>query len=345
MKQTVQMADIARMAGVSKTTVSLALKGHPRISDATREKIVRIASEHEYEPNPVAQAMNLKRHRHEESRILGTMAMLLSCSHARVRYPHPSVAMWNEQLRAGCERMGYRMDRFVVGSSRKEQKALSRILLARGIQGVFIYGDNSEVRNWALDWDRFAAASFSGASEEHFIHNVAGSSSRDLFEAVLRLRKRGYSRLGFFFSERNYCNWRIGLHAALNLSKRRNNQALCVCADSLSKAEVQAEFTRWVEAYAPDVIVSAYAEVPETYIPAIGLRMPEDVGYFCMDVWPHTQHLSGVIQRRSVAYKTAVELICGMIQRNEFGPPEYPVNLEIPAAWHEGTTIRLVDSP
>ncbi|WP_019535125.1 substrate-binding domain-containing protein [Paenibacillus ginsengihumi] len=45
---TVKMEDIARLAGVSKSAVSLALSGKPGIGAETREKIVRIAKEHGY---------------------------------------------------------------------------------------------------------------------------------------------------------------------------------------------------------------------------------------------------------------------------------------------------------
>ncbi|AFH63288.1 LacI family DNA-binding transcriptional regulator [Paenibacillus caseinilyticus] len=45
---TVKMEDIARLAGVSKAAVSLALSGKPGISEGTRERILQLASEHGY---------------------------------------------------------------------------------------------------------------------------------------------------------------------------------------------------------------------------------------------------------------------------------------------------------
>jgi DNA-binding LacI/PurR family transcriptional regulator len=53
-----QMADIARLAGVSTSTVSRALKGSTLVNDETRQRIERIASQFNYTVNQLA--MNLR---------------------------------------------------------------------------------------------------------------------------------------------------------------------------------------------------------------------------------------------------------------------------------------------
>src|SRR6202453_1900722 len=44
---------LAKMAGVSNATVSLALRNHPRIRPQERARIQRIATEAGYKPNPL----------------------------------------------------------------------------------------------------------------------------------------------------------------------------------------------------------------------------------------------------------------------------------------------------
>ncbi|WP_354643800.1 LacI family DNA-binding transcriptional regulator [Kitasatospora camelliae] len=51
------IADIARQAGVSKGAVSFALNGRPGVSQATRERILRVAEEMNWRPHSAARAL------------------------------------------------------------------------------------------------------------------------------------------------------------------------------------------------------------------------------------------------------------------------------------------------
>jgi len=60
--------DIARRLGLSPSTVSRALSGHPDISEATKEKVCAIARELEYHPNTLAKSLQQK-----QSQIIGVV--------------------------------------------------------------------------------------------------------------------------------------------------------------------------------------------------------------------------------------------------------------------------------
>jgi len=60
------MRDVARLAGVSEATVSLALAGSPRISSATRQKVTEIAHQVGYRPHAGARSL-----RTDSTRALG----------------------------------------------------------------------------------------------------------------------------------------------------------------------------------------------------------------------------------------------------------------------------------
>ena len=57
----ITIKDIAKTAGVSHTTVSRALRGHPAISNETAGRIRQIADELGYVPNTVARGLKTKR--------------------------------------------------------------------------------------------------------------------------------------------------------------------------------------------------------------------------------------------------------------------------------------------
>lgn len=63
------MADVARLSGVSKMTVSRVLNGHPRVSPRTRTRVLAAMAELDYRPNTAARALVTGR-----SRILGIVS-------------------------------------------------------------------------------------------------------------------------------------------------------------------------------------------------------------------------------------------------------------------------------
>ena len=58
------ITDIARLAGVSKKTVSRVINREPYVNKATRERIEGIIAEHGYQPDPQARGLALDRRAH-----------------------------------------------------------------------------------------------------------------------------------------------------------------------------------------------------------------------------------------------------------------------------------------
>lgn len=58
---TVTIKDIARILGISPSTVSRALKDHPDIGKSTKEQVHKLAEELNYRPNPIALSLKSRR--------------------------------------------------------------------------------------------------------------------------------------------------------------------------------------------------------------------------------------------------------------------------------------------
>ncbi len=90
----VTINDIAELAGVSKTTVSFAFNDPKRISAATRERILTIAEEFGYVPDPVARTMSSKR--------LGTIGFLVP-QNLSIAFQNPYMGEILRGIGATCE--------------------------------------------------------------------------------------------------------------------------------------------------------------------------------------------------------------------------------------------------
>jgi DNA-binding LacI/PurR family transcriptional regulator len=336
------MSDVARRAGVSTATVSLALNDHPRISLATKKRIRRLCRTMKYRPNAAAQALAAQKKKTQEAErsYIGTLGLLEHAERAAMRKTVPHAKKIDALVVDACRQAGYRLNHFVIGETAEEHRAVSRVLDARGIRGILIHGANLPVSDWAFDWDRFAAVVYSGSIHERFIHNVMTSSYQDVYDAMFRIQNMGYRRPGFaLFGHANVDYWLAGYAYATQTQGKKNAVRDLVLADDDQAAANVHALEEWFTRYRPDVILSNGADRIIHLCESIRVRIPEDAGLFCVDVMPGREHVSGLLQNRSAAYRIMVDLVHGMLQRNEKGPPEEPYLVQIPTGMNEGTTL------
>ena len=126
MKKQATVKDIARAAGVSVTTVSLALreKETNRISAATRQKVVAIANSLNYQPNLAARALVNKK-----SNIIGLLIKTLL---------NPFYSELAQDIIDRAQERGYRVIMCSVEDGVDNHKADIRQLISHGVDGLIV---------------------------------------------------------------------------------------------------------------------------------------------------------------------------------------------------------------
>jgi LacI family transcriptional regulator len=114
--------DIARRAGVSATTVSLALNHSPRISRATQERVARVAQELRYRPNYVARSL-VSRRSHTLGLVLTTITNPF----------YPELAKGIEDK---ATQLGYSIILCSTNYDAYHQKRLVDMLRSKGVDGI-----------------------------------------------------------------------------------------------------------------------------------------------------------------------------------------------------------------
>lgn len=124
MKKVVTIKDIAQVAKVSATAVSMALNNRSGVSKRTRQRIQRIAKKLEYHPNFVAKSLISKRS-HTIGLIINNIADPF----------YPELALGVEKKAA---EFGYSLLVSNIGGSLEKEKQSLATLRGRGVDGVII---------------------------------------------------------------------------------------------------------------------------------------------------------------------------------------------------------------
>lgn len=123
--------DVARRAGVSRSTVSVVLSGHTgniRVSEATRKRVLAVAAELGYSPHPIAQAL-----RQQRSNIIGFVSR--STPHGLFDETVPYI-LNIEIARAAARRGCYVVEARVDPSHPDSSAALGQSLRPHRVDGV-----------------------------------------------------------------------------------------------------------------------------------------------------------------------------------------------------------------
>lgn len=199
--QRVIQQDIADRLGVSKMTVSRALRDDPAISAATRERVRQAANEMGYTPNPLVAALmsNLRRGRTPP---VGPRTVALIHGHgdpgAWEHHPPTSalLAYHRGAVRAAAG-LGFKAESFAVEPTPPEtiSRAL-QILRARGVRAVAFLPLGTEIRLTPEELATFALNDVGFSLPDPDLNRTAPDHFQNARRAVIEGLARGRRRIG-----------------------------------------------------------------------------------------------------------------------------------------------------
>lgn len=337
----ITLQDIARRAGVSKMTVSLALRGHGRVAPATRDRLRELALSMGYRPFPlVAAHMSMVRMRQRAS-YAGTIGFVSrGQSPERGKGDEMHLRIYRGAKRRAEER-GYRLEWFPLGDAGMDGKRLSEILKARGIVGLVLGSDYVLPPHLHLDWDQFAVATFGRTNLGHELHRATADYFWAVREVCRQARSHGYRRVGLALSK-EHDKAHEGLHRSAFLGcqvewpQREHVPVL------LAPVWEKRPFLEWVRAYRPEVVVSCGDEALK-WLREDGMDVPRDMGL----IRPHTDNralkIAGFIFDDAEIGAASVDLIIEQLHLNQRGLPEICRRVLLRGKWSEGNTLRRLD--
>lgn len=140
MERRVSFADIARAAKVDKSTVSLALSGHPRIPEATRARVRAVAERLGYVPDPAL--ASLAAQRWQGRRDHKGLVLAFVCDD--IRAAEPELKAYLAGVRRQAQLLGYGVEVFSLADY-PSVAALQRVIGQRNLRGMVIGQSRSDL--------------------------------------------------------------------------------------------------------------------------------------------------------------------------------------------------------
>ncbi|MEI8294775.1 MAG: LacI family DNA-binding transcriptional regulator [bacterium] len=331
------MQDVAKACGVSKNTVSQALRNSPQISEATRQRIAKAATRMGYRKNAVVAELMARLHAGGTRRFRCTLALINANTDPKAFHRHPTIPVYVQGCRARAAELGYELDEFWIHEPKIGGQRLSHIFRTRGIPGGIVVGLMDENRlpaHFEAVWKEFPLVvtgvrtrepSLSFACVDH--HMLALRA----FEKALEL---GCKRPGLVLDGNIDALVEHRFSAGYEVGQRYLPTARRLkpfFAVSQARAD-RSLFRNWLKKERPDAIFSLYHEIGD-WVEESGLRVPDDVLMIQYEWRPGRPHWPGMNQRNELTGQAAVDMLIGMLHRSEKGPPLFTQATLIDPSW------------
>lgn len=330
------LRDLARAAGYSVSTVSLALRGRSRIAASTRAHILKTAREIGYQANPLVSAFLSYVRTGQSSRFRASLAFV-SASAERLETNRVRRTLAGARERA--RQLGYGLEAFSLDAERDRPGVAARklggILRARGIPGVILDHLPPPLLAEGFSWDRHAWVATYDALPLP-LTAVTADFTENTALLLDRVAARGHLRIGVLtppgtegvardleipYSER------CVVGACLAFATRRSRPVL-----PPAYVTGRRELAAWLRKHRPDAIISLFNGLLGAVPAALPAGCPMPARYTLNRVEPD-HPLEGIDQRHEQISAVAVDVLVAQINRNERGLRPVPRTVTLKGLW------------
>jgi DNA-binding LacI/PurR family transcriptional regulator len=234
----------------------------------------------------------------------------------------------------------YRLEHFWLYQDGMSNRRFGEVLQARGIPGILLAPIPSTRIKVALPWSAFSVMVLGLTPSVKQFHRVTTDYYQSMQLAYAECIARGYRRPGLAVRmetiERLEYRWEAAYLLAQKASGEPGPPA------PLLVGEWDADTVlRWLDREKPDVVIGPVIGKLEKIIRASGRRIPEDIGMIGLVVQEESDWLSGILQDGEIIGAVALDLLIGLIERNETGVPAHPITHTMPGRWNPGQTLQV----
>lgn len=303
----ITIKDIAKLLEVNPSTVSRALKDHPDIGKATKEKIQQVAKELGYQPN--YQAI---RFRQNKSGLIGLIIPEMGM------FFFPSIVKAIEEI---TKKNGYNLIILQSNDSLEKEKENALICQNFGLDGLLVClsKETSTIGHFTdILQSKMPVVFFDKVIQKKETSTVVINDQMASFTAINHLARKGYKKISGVFGNPNLeitQSRKKGFLNALTKHQLPYREEFCFYTDTLAEAKTQFS-DLLMQDELPDAVFAMTDQTLAGIIQAIyekGLVIPEQLAVICISNGNLPYYLNPQITHiRHSGYmvgKTAVELL------------------------------------
>ena len=272
--------DIAKMAGVSRSTVSLVLNNSPHVKEETRKRVNDVIQRVDYIPNNSARSLNTR-----TMNSLGIIVMMeneaYGCYDAST-----TTSLFSQDVTVGISRELADMDYSLVIEHfcyHPMSGELPRIINSRRIDGAFIVGGFYDSQFIDKLFEKGIPAVMVGGWKEEKMDSVIPDPEMGVFLASQHLLQTGHKNIFLVNSPKAYRSSYQRV-SGIERSLKGHDQGICVsvftCASNTAQAGYDAMKVAWSQKKDVDGIIAANAPIAAGilgFLAENNIRVPDDV--------------------------------------------------------------------
>jgi DNA-binding LacI/PurR family transcriptional regulator len=324
---------VAKAAGVSAMTVSRVLRDHPKVSAKMRAKVLKVAQEIGYRPDPhVAKLMHHLRLRRKPAFQASICAITNNTMNAAGSGYSKFVL---EGVKRQAEARGYGFSTISLVETNSPH-GLERTLLSRGVEGVVLLpmADPTDLTS-LLDWNAFSIVSTTSSVLAPEMHCAMPHHFKNMQMLCRQLEARGYRRIGLALARNHVDRVYQAYNAAVTWHSLLHHGTFV--PPLIYQGPEPANLKEWFAAEKPDVIVTHIERLCYRFAEILRLRIGGEIGFASTNTQPDSA-CTGIDELPLQIGATAIDLLTGMVQRGEKGVPLVPASTLLLGQWVEGAS-------
>jgi len=338
----VTMEDVAKAAGVTQATVSMALRKNPKISQATQEYVARIASELGYRSDGTISMLMGRIRQAKPINYRSTLGLLIP--HSQQQFiENETFGRYLEGATKRADELGFGMEKFWIQDPMISAKRLRDILTARSIEGLIIFPMEFP-GILEMDFSGFAVSTIGYTVSGIQVHRAVTAHYEAMVTILDKIARAGYSRPGLVLdcslNDRIERKW-LAAFLAYRSGNRTNEKSAPFLLTN--HADDGSDFQEWFKSEDIDLLIAANLPA-KRWLDTNDTNQSKNPDLVYLGERYSDPEIATVNEHSAHVGAVAVDIVVDQLNRNELGLPKHPQVVEVMGLWEKGKSLKKLES-